>query len=97
MENKISMVAKFPKHIRPLADRIIIYRDQGDDTFGGRGIIHVPDNKKFKKTKGTVVAVGNGKYFKDMEVAMELNPGDRVVYNKYTGVEVYFNIAGVST
>jgi len=66
MENKISMVAKFPKHIRPLADRIIIYPDQGDDTFGGRGIIHVPDNKKFKKTKGTVVAVGNGKYFKDM-------------------------------
>lgn len=100
------MLKKFPKHVKPLADRIIIFPTPDEDTYVQGGIIHRPDNKKFKKTQGTVMAAGDGKYVYKMtrhgkdrktkvnQAVMELVPGDKVCYNKYSGVELGFNIDG---
>lgn len=102
-----SIVETFPKSVKPLADRIIIFPDPDDDTWDKGGLIHKPENKQFKKCQGTVVAVGDGKYVYKMnpenrkikvkEVVMELVPGDRVCYNKYTGTEINFDVEGTPT
>ncbi len=45
--------------IRPLQDRILVKRLEGEEkTVGG---IIIPDNAKEKPMEGTVIAVGNGK------------------------------------
>ena len=39
---------------------------------------------------GKVVAVGSGKDLENNDVGMQVNVGDKVIFNKYTGAEVKF-------
>ena len=73
--------------IRPLHDRVIVQRLDGDDkTAGG---LYIPDTAKEKPIQGKVIAVGAGKRDKSGTLqALEVKEGDRVLFSKYSGTEV---------
>ena len=73
--------------IRPLQDRIVIKRLEGESVTKG-GII-IPDSAKEKPIEGRVVAIGNGKVLKDGKVRpVDVKVGDVVLFGKYSGNEV---------
>jgi len=73
--------------IRPLHDRVIVKRIEGEQKTKG-GLI-IPDTAKEKPIEGTVLAVGNGKVLEDGSVRkLEVKEGDRVLFGKYSGTEV---------
>ncbi len=77
--------------IRPLQDRIIVKRVEGEEKSKG-GII-IPDTAKEKPQEGKVIAVGKGKVTEDGKLQpMDVKKGDRVLFSKYAGTEV--NIEG---
>jgi chaperonin GroES len=77
--------------IRPLQDRIIVKRIEGEEKSKG-GII-IPDSAKEKPQEGKVIAVGKGKITEDGKLQpMDVKKGDRVLFSKYSGSEV--NIDG---
>ena len=67
--------------IRPLQDRIVVKRLEGENKTKG-GII-IPDTAKEKPIEGKVVAVGNGKVR-----PLEVKVGDTVLFGKYSGTEI---------
>ena len=73
--------------IRPLQDRILVERLEGETkTQGG---LYNPDTAKEKPAEGTVVAVGKGRIGDDGKlIAMELKVGDRVLFSRYGGNDV---------
>jgi chaperonin GroES len=73
--------------IRPLNDRILVKRLEGEAKTAG-GII-IPDSAKEKPAEGEVVAVGPGKLNDEgHRVVMDVAVGDRVLFSKYGGTEV---------
>jgi chaperonin GroES len=73
--------------IRPLQDRIVVKRLEGESKTKG-GLI-IPDTAKEKPIEGKVVAVGNGKVLKNGKVRpLEVHVGDVVLFGKYTGTEI---------
>lgn len=75
------------KSFRPLADRILVKRLDGEEKTKG-GII-IPDSAKEKPQEGEVVAVGNGKKLDDGNVqSIDLEVGDRILFGKYSGTEI---------
>ena len=73
--------------IRPLNDRILVKRLEGETTTSG-GII-IPDSAKEKPAEGAIVAVGVGKLNdKGERVALEVKVGDSVLFSKYGGTDV---------
>jgi len=73
--------------IRPLNDRILVKRLEGEAKTAG-GII-IPDSAKEKPAEGEIVAVGPGKLNDAGErVAIDVAVGDRVLFSKYGGTEV---------
>ena len=72
---------------RPLHDRVVIRRIEGEDKTKG-GII-IPDTVKEKPQEGEVVAVGpGGRNETGALVPLELAAGDRVLFGKWSGAEV---------
>jgi len=77
--------------IRPLQDRIIVKRIEGDEVTSG-GII-IPDSAKEKPQEGKIIAVGKGKIGEDGKVQpLDVKKGDKVLFSKYAGSEI--NIDG---
>ena len=73
--------------IRPLQDRIVVKRLEGETKTKG-GII-IPDSAKEKPIEGKVVAVGNGKILKDGKARpVDVKVGDTILFGKYSGTEV---------
>jgi chaperonin GroES len=73
--------------IRPLNDRILVKRLEEEAKTAG-GII-IPDSAKEKPAEGEIIAVGPGKLNEHGErVAMDVKPGDRVLFSKYGGTDV---------
>jgi chaperonin GroES len=74
-------------NIRPLHDRVVIKRL--DATESKQGSIIIPDSAKEKPQQGEVVAVGSGKLDeKGARVPMDVKPGDRILFGKYSGSEI---------
>ena len=72
---------------RPLHDRIVIRRIEGEDKTKG-GII-IPDTVKEKPQEGEVIAVGPGARDESGKlVPLDLKAGDRVLFGKWSGTEV---------
>ena len=72
---------------RPLHDRIVIRRIEGEEKTKG-GII-IPDTAKEKPQEGEVIAVGPGARDESGKlIALELKAGDRVLFGKWSGTEV---------
>jgi len=72
---------------RPLHDRVVIRRMEGEDKTKG-GII-IPDTVKEKPQEGEVMAVGPGaRDERGKLLPMDLKKGDRVLFGKWSGTEV---------
>jgi chaperonin GroES len=72
---------------RPLHDRIVIRRIEGEDKTKG-GII-IPDTAKEKPQEGEVIAVGPGVRDESGKlVQLDVKAGDRVLFGKWSGTEV---------
>jgi chaperonin GroES len=72
---------------RPLHDRVVIRRIEGEDKTKG-GIL-IPDTVKEKPQEGQVVAVGPGARDESGKlIAIEVKAGDRVLFGKWSGAEV---------
>jgi chaperonin GroES len=76
-----------PMKFRPLHDRVVIRRLEGEEKTKG-GII-IPDTVKEKPQEGEVIAVGPGARDESGKlVPLELKAGDRVLFGKWSGTEV---------
>jgi len=72
---------------RPLHDRIVVKRITAEEKTAG-GII-IPDTAKEKPMEGEVVSVGPGARNEQGQiVALDVKPGDRVLFGKWSGTEV---------
>jgi len=72
---------------RPLHDRVVVRRIQEDERTKG-GII-IPDTAKEKPQQGEIVAVGPGAPDEKGNVQpLDVKPGDRVLFGKWSGTEV---------
>jgi chaperonin GroES len=72
---------------RPLHDRVVLRRIEGEEKTKG-GII-IPDTVKEKPQEGEVVAVGPGARDEAGKInALEVKAGDRVLFGKWSGTEV---------
>ncbi|MHC2331749.1 co-chaperone GroES [Bradyrhizobium sp. USDA 4454] len=71
----------------PLHDRILLRRIEAEEKTAG-GII-IPDTAKEKPQEGEVVAVGpGGRDESGKLVPLDVKPGDRVLFGKWSGTEV---------
>ena len=73
--------------VRPLHDRIIVFRlEEGEQKVGG---IIIPDTAKEKPQQGKVHAVGQGKYKDDgKRQHLDVKEGDTILFGKYSGQEI---------
>lgn len=69
-------------------DRVLVKPNAAEEKTAG-GII-IPDTAKEKPQKGTVVAVGKGKYADQTGnlIPVSVKVGDTVMYGKYGGTEI---------
>ena len=72
---------------RPLHDRVVVKRLEGEEKTKG-GII-IPDTAKEKPQEGEIVAVGpGGRDEAGKLIPIDLKVGDRVLFGKWSGTEV---------
>jgi chaperonin GroES len=79
-------IRKMTVNITPLHDRVLVRRLEQEETAKG-GII-IPDTAKEKPQEGEVIAVGAGKLEKGLRIPLDVKPGDRILFGKYTGSEI---------
>ena len=72
---------------RPLHDRVVVKRLEGEEKTKG-GII-IPDSAQEKPSEGEIIAVGSGARDEAGKiVALDVKKGDRVLFGKWSGTEV---------
>ena len=72
---------------RPLHDRVVVKRIEGEEKTKG-GII-IPDTAKEKPQEGKVVAVGpGGRDESGKLIPLDVKAGDVVLFGKWSGTEV---------
>ncbi len=72
--------------VAPLSDRVVVRAlEDGEQMRGG---LFIPDTAKEKPQQGEIIAVGPGRFEKDVRVPMEVKVGNKVLYGKYSGTEV---------
>ena len=70
--------------IQPLGDRVVIRRDDSEETTAG-GIV-LPDSAQDKPARGKVVSVGDGRLLDDgTRGELQVKAGDRVLFSSYAG------------
>jgi len=70
--------------LQPLGDRVVIERDESEETTAG-GIV-LPDNAQDKPARGRVISVGDGKLLDDgTRSELQIKVGDRVIFSSYAG------------
>jgi chaperonin GroES len=76
-----------PMKFRPLHDRVVIRRIEGEEKTKG-GII-IPDTAKEKPQEGEVIAVGpGGRDESGKLIPIDVKKGDRILFGKWSGTEV---------
>jgi chaperonin GroES len=74
-------------NIKPLQDRVLVRRFEGEEKTAS-GII-IPDSAKEKPFEGEVIAVGPGKVLDNGNtVTPTVKKGDMILFSKYAGTEV---------
>jgi len=72
---------------RPLHDRVVVRRLEGEEKTAG-GII-IPDSAKEKPMQGEIVAAGTGARDENGKVQpLDVKAGDAVLFGKWSGTEV---------
>lgn len=78
---------KNPMKFRPLHDRVVIRRAEGE--LKSKGGIIIPDTAKEKPMEGEVVAVGPGSRDESGKlVPLDVKAGDLILFGKWSGTEV---------
>ena len=73
--------------LKPLHDRVLVRRVEGDDKTKG-GLI-IPESAKEKPAEGEVIACGEGARKDSGElIDMGVKNGDRILFGKWSGTEV---------
>ena len=73
--------------LKPLHDRVLVRRLEGDEKTSG-GLI-IPDSAKEKPAEGVVIACGEGARKHSGElIAMAVSNGDKILFGKWSGTEV---------
>ena len=70
----------------PLGDRVVLKQVEAEETTKS-GIV-LPGQAQEKPQQAEVVAVGPGGVVDGKEIKMQVKPGDKVIYSKYSGTEV---------
>ena len=79
-----------PTTLRPLHDRVLVRRIEGDTKSPG-GII-IPDTAKEKPTEGEVLSIGSGSRDEAGKLTpLDVKVGDRVLFGKWSGTEIKIN------
>jgi chaperonin GroES len=78
--------AKSKLQIQPLGDRVVV-RPNEPESQRPSGI-YVAETAKEKPQKGTIVAVGPGKWEDGQVEPMNVGIGDTVLFAKYAGTEI---------
>ena len=72
---------------RPLHDRVVVRRLEGEEKTKG-GII-IPDTAKEKPQEGEIVAVGpGGRDETGKLIPLDVKKGDKILFGKWSGAEV---------
>ncbi|MGO9237156.1 MAG: co-chaperone GroES [Methylocella sp.] len=72
---------------RPLHDRVVVKRLEGEEKTKG-GII-IPDTVKEKPQEGKIIAVGpSGRDETGKLIPLDVKAGDRILFGKWSGTEV---------
>jgi chaperonin GroES len=70
--------------LQPLGDRVVVERDESEETTAG-GIV-LPDSAQDKPARGKVVSVGEGRLLDDgTRSQLQVKKGDRVIFSSYAG------------
>ena len=76
-----------PMKFRPLHDRVVIRRAEGD--MKSKGGIIIPDTAKEKPQEGEVIAVGPGSRDDSGKlIPLDVKAGDTILFGKWSGTEV---------
>ena len=77
-------------NLQPLGDRVLLKPIENKENR--RGGLIIPETAKEKPQEGEIVACGKGKVNDEGKVLpMDVKPGDRVLYGKYSGNEIKLN------
>ena len=75
--------------LQPLGDRIVVRRDDVEETTAG-GLV-LPSGSAEKPTRGVIVAVGNGKLLADgSRGELQVKAGDHIIFTSYAPNEIKF-------
>ena len=72
--------------LTPLGDRVVVRQIEAEEVTAS-GIV-LPDTAQEKPLRGTVLAVGEGRWENGTRVPLDVSPGDEVIYSKYGGTDV---------
>ena len=72
--------------LKPLADRVVLKSIEAEEVTKG-GIV-LPGNAKEKPVMAEIIAVGPGGVVDGKEITMNVQVGEKVIYQKYAGTEV---------
>jgi chaperonin GroES len=79
--------SKTKVNLLPLGDRLVIQREVSEEVTAG-GIV-LPDSAKDKPTRGTVIAVGDGRLLDDgSRSELQVKKGDKVLFTSYAGEQI---------
>jgi chaperonin GroES len=68
--------------LQPLGDRVVVEREEAEARTAG-GIV-LPDSAKDKPSRGTVIAIGDGRLLDDGSRApLQVKVGDKVLFTSY--------------
>jgi chaperonin GroES len=77
--------------IKPLEDKVVVKPIEEKEQTSASGLI-ISKLEKEKPTEAIVIAVGPGFTAANGDkVKIDLKPGDKVIYSKYSGTEVEHN------
>ncbi|MBI3838697.1 MAG: co-chaperone GroES [Planctomycetia bacterium] len=68
--------------LQPLGDRVVVEREESEAKTAG-GIV-LPDTAKDKPSRGTVIAIGDGRLLDDGKRSkLQVKVGDKVLFTSY--------------
>jgi chaperonin GroES len=76
--------------IQPLGDRVVVEREVSESKTAG-GIV-LPDSAKDKPSRGTVIAIGDGRLLEDgSRSKLQVKVGDNVLFTSYAPEVIKIN------
>lgn len=72
--------------VQPLGDRVVVRVSEAEQVTAS-GLV-LPETAADKPQRGTVVAVGSGRYEDGKRIPLLVEAGDEVIYSKYGGTEI---------